>query len=167
MGRFSSLLSSRSTRSPSSWFWRGKHFDRGWNKEAEKIKMCQKISSFSASGAKYIILKGLFGSRPQLNNVRASFRQWYASIEKRIFLVALHGGSSIALFYFRPLFRRSCHHSDQRDRSPAGHSLSLDLYWVYQLWAQFSLSAVLFNVDVTWSRDEVLVGIHICPVFST
>ena len=29
---------------------------------------------------------------------------------------------------------------------------------VYRLWAQFVLSAVLVNVDVTWSRDEVLVS---------
>ena len=28
---------------------------------------------------------------------------------------------------------------------------------VYRLWAQFTLSAVRVNVDVTWSRDEVLV----------
>ena len=28
---------------------------------------------------------------------------------------------------------------------------------VYQLWAQFTLSAVRVNVDVTWSCDEVLV----------
>ena len=28
---------------------------------------------------------------------------------------------------------------------------------VYRLWAQFILSAVGVNVDVTWSRDEVLV----------
>ena len=27
---------------------------------------------------------------------------------------------------------------------------------VYYLWAQFTLSAVRVNVDVTWSRDEVL-----------
>ena len=27
----------------------------------------------------------------------------------------------------------------------------------YQLWAQFTLSVVPVNVDVTWSRDEVLV----------
>ena len=38
---------------------------------------------------------------------------------------------------------------------------------VYQLWAQFTLSAVHVNVDVTWSRDEVLVSSYICPVFST
>ena len=38
---------------------------------------------------------------------------------------------------------------------------------VYQLWAQFTLSAVRVNVDVTWSRDEVLVSIYICPVPST
>ena len=31
---------------------------------------------------------------------------------------------------------------------------------VYRLWAQFTLSAVRVNVDVTWSRDEVLVSIH-------
>ena len=30
---------------------------------------------------------------------------------------------------------------------------------VYQLWAQFILSAVRVNVDVRWSRDEVLVSI--------
>ena len=29
---------------------------------------------------------------------------------------------------------------------------------VYRLWAQFTLSAVCVNVDVTWSRDEVLVS---------
>ena len=29
---------------------------------------------------------------------------------------------------------------------------------VYQLWAQFTLSALRVNVDVTWSRDEVLVS---------
>ena len=29
---------------------------------------------------------------------------------------------------------------------------------VYQLWTQFTLSAVRVNVDVTWSRDEVLVS---------
>ena len=29
---------------------------------------------------------------------------------------------------------------------------------VYRLWAQFTLSAVRVNVDVTWSRDEVLVS---------
>ena len=29
---------------------------------------------------------------------------------------------------------------------------------VYQLWAQFTLFAVRVNVDVTWSRDEVLVS---------
>ena len=28
---------------------------------------------------------------------------------------------------------------------------------VYRLWAQFTLSAVRVNVDVTWSRNEVLV----------
>ena len=31
---------------------------------------------------------------------------------------------------------------------------------VYRLWAQFTLSAVRVNVDVTWSRDEVLVSIY-------
>ena len=29
---------------------------------------------------------------------------------------------------------------------------------VYRLWAQFTLSAVRVNVDVTWSRDEVLLS---------
>ena len=29
---------------------------------------------------------------------------------------------------------------------------------VYRLWAQFTLAAVRVNVDVTWSRDEVLVS---------
>ena len=29
---------------------------------------------------------------------------------------------------------------------------------VYRLWAQLTLSAVRVNVDVTWSRDEVLVS---------
>ena len=37
---------------------------------------------------------------------------------------------------------------------------------VYQLWAQFTLSAVRLNVDVT-SRDEVLVSTYIWSVFST
>ena len=31
---------------------------------------------------------------------------------------------------------------------------------VYRLWAQFTLFAVRVNVDVTWSRDEVLVSIY-------
>ena len=31
---------------------------------------------------------------------------------------------------------------------------------VYRLWAQFTLSAVRVNVDVTWSRDEVLVSTY-------
>ena len=30
--------------------------------------------------------------------------------------------------------------------------------FVYHLWAQSTLSAVRVNVDVTWSRDEVLVS---------
>ena len=34
---------------------------------------------------------------------------------------------------------------------------------VYQLWAQFTLSATRVNVDVTWSRDEVLVSSHHLP----
>ena len=38
---------------------------------------------------------------------------------------------------------------------------------VYQLWAQFTLSALRVNVDVSWSRDEVLVSIYICSVYST
>ena len=38
---------------------------------------------------------------------------------------------------------------------------------VFQLWAQFTLSAVRVNVDVTWSRDEVLVSVFICGVLST
>ena len=29
---------------------------------------------------------------------------------------------------------------------------------VYQLWGQFTLSAVRVNADVTWSRNEVLVS---------
>ena len=36
-----------------------------------------------------------------------------------------------------------------------------------QLWAQYTLSAVRVNVDVTWSRDEVLVSISLCAVLST
>ena len=38
---------------------------------------------------------------------------------------------------------------------------------VYQLWAQFTLSAVRVNVDVTQSRDEVWCCISICAVLST
>ena len=37
----------------------------------------------------------------------------------------------------------------------------------YQLWAQLTLSAVRVNVDVTGSRDEVLVSSYICSVYST
>ena len=37
--------------------------------------------------------------------------------------------SVVFVFCFRPLLRRSCYHSDQRDRSPAGHSLWFDLCW--------------------------------------
>ena len=37
---------------------------------------------------------------------------------------------------------------------------------VYRLWAQFTLSAVHVNVDVTWSRDEVLVSSYrLLPMF--
>ena len=38
---------------------------------------------------------------------------------------------------------------------------------VYQLGVQFTLSASLVNVDITRLRDEVLVGIYICPILST
>ena len=38
---------------------------------------------------------------------------------------------------------------------------------VYQLWAQFTLSAVRVNVDVTGSRGEVLVSVYFCSVYST
>ena len=38
---------------------------------------------------------------------------------------------------------------------------------VYQLPAQFILSVGQVNVDVTWSRDEVLVGIFTCSVVCT
>ena len=32
---------------------------------------------------------------------------------------------------------------------------------VHQLWSQFTLTASRVNIDVTWSRDEVLVGISV------
>ena len=38
---------------------------------------------------------------------------------------------------------------------------------VYQLRAQFTLSAVRVSVDVTWSRDELLVSSYVCSVYST
>ena len=38
---------------------------------------------------------------------------------------------------------------------------------LYSLWAQFTLSAVRVNVDVTWSRAEVLLSTSICAVLST
>ena len=38
---------------------------------------------------------------------------------------------------------------------------------IYFVWAQFTLSVVRFNMDVTWLRDKVLVTIYFCPVFST
>ena len=38
---------------------------------------------------------------------------------------------------------------------------------VYQLWEQFTLSAVRVNVDVTRSRNGVLDSISICPALST
>ena len=41
--------------------------------------------------------------------------------------VVFHGGSLISLFCLRPLFRRSCYHAHQCDRSPAGQSLSFPL----------------------------------------
>ena len=31
---------------------------------------------------------------------------------------------------------------------------------VYRLWVQFILSPVCMNVDVTWSRDEIMVSIY-------
>ena len=36
---------------------------------------------------------------------------------------------------------------------------------VYQLWVELTLSAVRVNVDVTWSRDEVLVIFYISSYF--
>ena len=36
---------------------------------------------------------------------------------------------------------------------------------VYRLWAQFTLSAVRVNVNVTWSRDEVLVSNYTFPPY--
>ena len=45
--------------------------------------------------------------------------------------------------------------------------LGLNYELVYQLWVQFTLSTVRVNVDVTWSRDGVLVTISICAVLST
>ena len=47
----------------------------------------------------------------------------------RIILVALHGGSSIPLFCFRPLSGQSCCHSHQCDRSSVGQSLPFCLCW--------------------------------------
>ena len=38
---------------------------------------------------------------------------------------------------------------------------------VSKLWAQFTLSAVWVNVDLTWSSNEVLVGISNCSLSST
>ena len=38
---------------------------------------------------------------------------------------------------------------------------------VYHLWAQLTLFAVRVNVDVTWSRDEVLVSIYTFSEYST
>ena len=38
---------------------------------------------------------------------------------------------------------------------------------MYTIWAQFNMSAVRVNVDVTWLRVEVLVIISICPVLYT
>ena len=38
---------------------------------------------------------------------------------------------------------------------------------VYQIWAHFTLYAVRVNVNVTWSRDEVLVSIYFCSIYST
>ena len=35
---------------------------------------------------------------------------------------------------------------------------------VYQLWSQFTLTASRMNIDVTWSRDEVLVGTFLLNV---
>ena len=129
LGRFSSLLSSRSSTSPSMCFWREGRFHRGWNEETKEIAECQSTSSFSASSAKCISLKRLSGLRPQSNVSGAGFRRWYVSFCMRIFLVALHASSSIPLFCFRPLFRRSCYHAHQCDMSPAGQSFSFGLCW--------------------------------------
>ena len=49
--------------------------------------------------------------------------------ELKNFIVASHGGSSIPLFCFRPLFHRPCYHAHQCDRSPAGESVSFCLCW--------------------------------------
>ena len=100
LGRFSSLLSCRSSKSPCSWFWGSRHFHGGWNEETEEIAKLQNFSSFSASSAKCISFNRLFGSRPQSNVVGAGFRRWYVSTEMRILLEVLHGGSSFLLFLF-------------------------------------------------------------------
>ena len=90
LGRFSFPLCSTSSRSPSSWFWRGGHFHGGWNEKTEEIEKCQYILTLSDSSAKCIIFNRLFGSQPQSNVNVAGFRRWYVSFEMRIFLVALH-----------------------------------------------------------------------------
>ena len=150
LSRFSSLLFFRSSWSPSSWFWGGGHLDKGWNKEAEKIKKCRNISSFSAP----------------MDFSLSTVEVWWSKLSTmicmlRILVVALYDGSSIPLSRFRPLFRRSCYYAHHRDRSPAGHSLSFDLCWeagtiswphcdelvLLVFFAIFFLSLVLFVVQ--------------------
>ena len=88
------------------------------------MRKCQNLSSFGASSAKCVSINRLFGSVPQSGTAGGGFRRWYVSFKLRNFIVASHGGSSFALFCFRPLFRGSCYHAHQCDRSPAGESVS-------------------------------------------
>ena len=131
-GRFGSVLSLflfRSNRSPNSWIWRGGHLNRSWNEKTEEITQCQNFSSPGASGAKCVSFNRLFGSGPQSGIIWAGFQRWLVSFKLRNFIVASHGGSSFPLFCFRPLFRGSCCHAHQCDRSPASELVSFSVSW--------------------------------------
>ena len=54
-----------------------------------------------------------------------AFDDGYYHPELRNFRVASHGDSSFPLFCFRPLFRGSCYHAHQCDRSPASEFVSI------------------------------------------
>ena len=90
---------SAATEDPVVTFEEEENFHRGWNEEAEKIKKCQNISTFSVFSARCISPID-FSSR---DHSRILFEQAFDDgmyqLKWGFLLVALHGGSSIPLFF--------------------------------------------------------------------
>ena len=103
----------------------GGHFRSGCNEEAEKSR--------SARPSRRLVPLARSASAPMdfLNRDHSQILLEQAfndgSFEMRFLLLGLHRFPQFRCFCFRPLFRRFCYHAHQRDRSPAGHSLSFNL----------------------------------------